>query len=313
MDRKPCCGDSNFRWHGSSRVPNQFLHANERLRASLLVVVIACAGFLPGSGAMAAEDDGAVPHPYLFGVFPHLTTARLEKIWAPMAADLGRATGRRVILHTRSTFEDFVAELDQEKFDIAFIQPFDYVRARQRYGMIPLARFSRPLSGVIVVGPNSPVKSLADLRGRMLALPPEVAAVSHLVKVYLLQHGIDPAKDLHLQYVRSHDSCLQQVLVGRMDACGTAEFPIRFYQKKMEVQFREIGRSPAIPHALIAVHPRVPEQDREAVRKAILSLPDRPEGRRILENAGFNPFAAANDAEYEVVRAYSQGIRRQAQ
>jgi len=128
----------------------------------------------------------------------------------------------------------------------------------------------------------------------------------------LLQHGIDPAKDLQLLHVRSHDSCLQQVLVGRVNACGTAEFPIRFFQKKMQVQFHEVGRSPAIPHSLIAAHPRVPMRDREALRNAILSLPDRPEGRRILENAGFNPFAAANDAEYEVVRAYLQGVTRQA-
>lgn len=173
---------------------------------------------------------------YQFGVFPHLAAGQIENVFAPMAADLSRAIGRTVGLKTKPTFEAFMEELDGQVYDIAFVQPFDYVWAHDKHGYIPLARRGEPLTGLIVVKTDSPLRSLGELKGKKIGLPPEVAAVSHLTKMALLQAEIDPRTDIKLQYYKAHDSCLQQLLIGGIDACGTTAYTLRFFKNKWDVK-----------------------------------------------------------------------------
>ncbi len=161
-----------------------------------------------------------------------------------------------------------------------------------------------------MVAENSPYLDLKDLKGAVLALPPADAAVSHLAKMALLDAGLDPHQNLSLQYTKSHDSCLQRLLIGTVDACGTAAGPVRFFQTRMKVSFRTLGKSLTIPHALIVVHSRVPEGERERLRETIISWADSPEGRKLLERGELKPFQTVADAEYDVVRKYWRRIER---
>jgi phosphonate transport system substrate-binding protein len=254
---------------------------------------------------LAVTVRGAEPgRPYEFGVFPHLATARLEQIFAPVAAQFQSALHGDVLLRTRPSFEAFMEELDRGRYDIALVQPFDYLRIHALHGYIAVARRGEPLSAVIMVMPDSSAVRLSDLRGAVIGLPPAVAAVSHLTRIALKQHGIDPGTDVTLRYHRSHDSCLQQLLIGAVAACGTAANPVRFFESKMSVRFRLLATSPGIPHALFVVHPRIPQAAREAIRANILSWPDTEQGRHILATGKFKPFVPCTDADYDIVRRY---------
>lgn len=274
---------------------------------SALCVLLVCTLNLPGTARAVHAPPDTAPSPYVFGVFPHLAVARLEKIYAPMAADFGRVLERQVYFRTKPSFEKFMAELRKQTYDIVFVQPFDYVWAHE-YGYLPLARRSEPLTAQIMVSEDSRYNDLKDLKGATLALPPAEAAVSHLTKMALMDAGIDPQQNVRLQYTKSHDSCLQRLLIGSVDACGTAAGPVRYFQTHMKVNFRILGKSQTIPHALIAVHARVPETERERLRATILSWADSPDGRKLLERGELKPFQAVADAEYDVVRKYWRRI-----
>ena len=243
---------------------------------------------------------------YQFGVFPHFSAGQIENMFAPIAVDLSTALGRPVALKTKSSYAAFMTELDRETYDIAFIQPFDYVRAHDLHGYLPLARRGERLAALIAVKDDSPLKTLADLKGKKLGLPPEVAAVSHLTKMALLKAHLDPRTDVKIQYYKAHDSCLQQVLIGEIAACGTAAYPIRFFENKWHVKFRVLAQSESISHSLFVVHPRVSKSDRDVILKTILSLPETAAGRKLLEKGELKPFVAVTDAEYDSVRAYSR-------
>lgn len=261
---------------------------------------------IPSYAAQAPSKDASSP--YIFGAFPYLAVARLEKIYAPIAADFGRVLGRKVYFRTKPSFEKFMAELRKQTYDIVFVQPFDYVWAHE-YGYLPLARRGEPLTAQIMVAENSPYAALKDLKGAALALPPAEAAVSHLAKMALLDAGLDPHQDIRLQYTKSHDSCLQRLLIGAVDACGTAAAAARFFQARMKVSFRTLGKSLTVPHALIVVHSRVPEDERERLRETIFSWADSPVGRKLLERGELKPFQPVADAEYDVVRDYWRKIQ----
>ena len=244
-------------------------------------------------------DNGTA---YSLGVFPHLPPRDLEKVFAPLAGDLGKAVNKKVMLGSSATFDKFAANLDEEEYDIAFVQPFDYVRAADEHGYLPLATRKEKLSAIIVTGENSPVKSVADLRGKKLALPPSSSAVSRLLRAYLRNHGIDPDRDIELIHYRTHFSCMQQVIIGEVMACGTAPPTRHYFESKYNVTLPIIAETRGIPHALWIIHKRVPLKDREIILQRILSWGKTKEGKRMLADGRLAPYVPVTDAAYNIVR-----------
>jgi len=239
---------------------------------------------------------------YSLGVFPHLPPRDLEKVFAPMAADLAGVLGARVELHSSTTFKKFAERLDNEEFDIAFIQPFDYIRAADKHGYLPLATRTEKLATIVVTSVDSPLNSIQDLRNKKVALPPRTAAVSQLLRGYLKSQGINPDRDIKLSHYRSHVSCMQQVLIGEAVACGTAAPARRFFQSKFNISLKVIAKSREIPHTLWVAHKRLPAEVRAKILARIVDWSNTREGQALLERGKLTPFVAVTDKDYDVVR-----------
>jgi phosphonate transport system substrate-binding protein len=243
---------------------------------------------------------------YLMGVFPHLPPRDLENVFGPMAKDFSGHLGKDVVLATSTTYERFSELLDDQKFDIAFVQPFEYVRIADRFGYLPLATRTEKLNGLVVTLADSPIKTIKDLKGKRIALPPESAAVSILIRNHLRAHGLVPDKDVTMTHHRSHVSCMQKVVIGEADACGTAAPSVRFFENKMQLHLKTITTSREIPSSLFVVHPRVPASQRAQLRDRIISWSNTEEGMAILNRGALTPFVATADADYNVVRELSK-------
>jgi len=252
----------------------------------------------------ADTTGGASKLPSEFGVFPYLPPRQLESVFAPVAIDLSSALGEELIFTTAISYDQFSNKLDNKQFDIAFIQPFDYIRRAKDAGYIPLATPNEPLKAVIATIDRSPLKTLEDLRGGTITLPPKTAAVSILTTAHFIENGFMPGVDIHFKYTRSHMSCMHQVLIGNAIACGTALPPLRFFENKMKAKTRVIEETRSIPHTLFVIHSRVSKKDREAILKRILTWSKLVMGREFLRKGKFKPFKAAKDSDYDIVREY---------
>jgi phosphonate transport system substrate-binding protein len=243
--------------------------------------------------------------PFTMGIFPLLSSGQIEKLFAPLAAHLTQELGRQVRLRTKPDFADFTAELSREAYDIAFVQPFDYVAAHDKYGYIPVARRSGQLAATLVVLPDSKLHSLQDLKGKRVGLPPKVAAVSFLTRKALAVAGLDIHKDVTLAYFKAHDACLNQLMLRKVDVCGSAPHPIRFFENKWHVKFRTLAKTKTIPPAVFMVHKRVSPKERAAITHAILSWQNSKKGRGMLLTNGLALFEATNASEYKVMYKYT--------
>ena len=257
--------------------------------------------------AFCASPALAADSPYKFGVFPNLPLARLYELHAPMASDFEAKLGRPVRLSSKAAYAAFGEELRNETYDIALVQPFDYVDAHDKHGYLPLARRGEALEAVIVVRQDSALASIKDLKGRIVSNPPADAAVSQLTSMAFRDAGIDPQAGVKRYYGKNHYACLQSVVIGAADACGTSEQALRTIEKQKNqppVRFRILHKTASIPHALFVAHKRVSQKDREILLQTILGWPGNETGRNILDAGHFVPFVAAKDADYEVVRRY---------
>ena len=235
------------------------------------------------------------------GVFPHLPITDLERVYSPMAADLGKNLDKEVLFQSKSTFEDFRMELQSETYDIVVVQPFDYINIADNHNYVALAKRSKPLAGVFVVTKNSNIKSVKDVIGKRIALPPKGAAVSRLAIDYLKSNNID-INSVKLSYQRSHVNCMQQMLIKKADLCVTAEPMLRFFNHKMKTDLEFAFKTRGIPHVLFAAHKRMSKKQRETAMQIITTWDNVKEKKQLLTNGKFPPFVPATDSEYNVVR-----------
>lgn len=242
---------------------------------------------------------------YKFGVFPFMPMSALIKYYNSVSMDFTRRVNKRVIAQTRPTFKEFSDEIEKETYDIIFIQPFDYPKA-YAHNYRPLARRSEPLDAILVTRTDAPIKSIKDLAGKTLVNPPQEAAISQVIRKELIESGMDWQNTIKMIYTRNHFACIQMVLARQADACSTTTPVLHHWQntrlKKKKLHI--IHQAESVPHTLYMAHKRVPKQDREKLKQAILSWDSRPEGKMILKIFNLTSFVEAKDSEYDVIRNY---------
>lgn len=242
---------------------------------------------------------------YEFGAFPMVAAGQVEKVFSPVASEMARILNLPVRLRTKSSFPLFREELQKQTYDIAIVQPFDYVLASDEYNYLPLARFEPPLVTSFVVSPESELQDLKQLRGARVAFPPTTAAVTYMGRKALVDAGLNLASDLELKYTKSHDACMQLVMVGTAAACATSPRAVHVFESKWGKHFRVLADTPSIPNSLFIVHRRVPAAVRQQLLELLTSWPgDTPVGKTFYEDSNNMRLVPAVDAEYDVVRRF---------
>ncbi|MEM7022910.1 MAG: phosphate/phosphite/phosphonate ABC transporter substrate-binding protein [Pseudomonadota bacterium] len=278
------------------------------------MAVLAAALFAIGATIMpVSAEDPAGPSAYRLGVFPYVPVLTIDRIYGPVAAQFSEDLGRPVHLKTKASFEKFAEEIAKESYDVILVHPFFYVEAHDEYQYLPLARVEEPLTAVVMVDADNPAETLADLEGQTIALPPELAAVSHMVKASIHEAGLVPGVNIRLDHKRSKLSCLDEVAIGRAAACGLPEFALSQIDPDNDRNLRRMFTTPGIKGFVFAVHARVPEADRSNLWKSILAWPYTARGRAILRGGAWTRFVRAEDEEYDEVRRYALRLRMLAQ
>lgn len=250
--------------------------------------------------------------PLEFGVFPFLPPAQLEDLFVPVAIDLSRAIGRPVQFRTRPSFAEFDEAIAQQTYDLVFVQPFSYARLAHQNGYTAIARNNTPINAIIITTENSPIRTINDLRGKVLATPPPSAAVTLLGIQLLMDNQLQPGKDIRLDNQGSHFSCIRRVRIGKADACVTAKHPLNVFESKSGTKLRIIAQSRTIPASTFAIHQRVKSGIRNKLEQRILGWPEREEGKYILEHLQHVGYIPSNDSDYDVVRDILDNIENTA-
>lgn len=271
---------------------------------SLMVAATATADAMSQSTAQPVlKAPGLGPESYGLGVFPHMPKNKLFHVYQPIAEDFQQLLQRPVTLLTKNDYQTFQQQLSEQRYDIAFVQPFDYVQAHDHYDYLPLARRSAPLSTIFVVRKDSKLQNIADLKGGALQALSSTAAVSRVGEKALQQQGFDLEKDIKIQRSKNHFACMQSVLIGDADACVTARRALAHFEGvKIKDKLRIIHQAVPIPHALFIVHRRVPEETRQQLQQHIVNWPNTSAGQALLKNGNLIPFVVATDDEYDLLR-----------
>jgi phosphonate transport system substrate-binding protein len=228
--------------------------------------------------------------------------------YQPLVDYLGESTGRPWELVVSDSYEDTVDALCEGRTQLAYLGPLTYVRAHAACGAEPLVRLQTDgratYRAFIMVRKDSPIKTLAELRGKRIGFGAPLSTSSHLVpRGMLMDAGLAPGKDVFCRYYRHHERAALAVLLGEVAACGIRDIVGRKFEER---GLRVLAASEPIPNFPLAVSPGAPEWLTTAVVRALVMAPSiDPEVKRLM--AGWDEelasgFALSRDDDFLPVR-----------
>lgn len=256
------------------------------------------------ASAQAPCQPGDREHVYerisLLGIPPFLPPERLELTFAPMAARFSEVLGRSVRFQTSTTFERYAENVLAEEYDFAFLGPFLYVQL-DLGSYVPLARAPGVIGGQFVALESSPIEELHDLRGKTLGMGPANSGIEPLAHLALVEHGLDPEKDITVRSFESALSCLQQLPAGTAAACVTLFFARERFEDGMGMSLKTIAETAKVQQGPLVAHRRVPQRDQDAIRELVLTWGEDPENRLPVSGAQVPSLVPVTPGDYDAV------------
>ncbi|NNN05545.1 MAG: phosphate/phosphite/phosphonate ABC transporter substrate-binding protein [Elusimicrobia bacterium] len=245
---------------------------------------------------------------YSFGVVPQENLAVLSRLWLPLLDVLAQKTGVKIQFETAPSIEEFNARCRQGRYDFIYVNPYVYVQDGRAAGYAAFAREAGRMHGILVVARKSPIRRVADLKGKRIAFPdPQSFGGTFLNKQLLKASGLDLERDVSVSYLSSHDDAYQAVLNGLSDAAGGVPRTFGLLPPQARARLRVLARTPGVTTLPFAAQRRVPAAAVESVARALTGLADDERGRKLLEAVGIKRIVRAADADWDDVRRLAAG------
>jgi len=238
---------------------------------------------------------------YTFSIVPQQSASKSTLAWKPILEYLSRETGYAFRLKRESDIPTFERSLSNGVPDFSYMNPYHYTVYHEAPGYHAIVKaMNKRIKGVVVVKKYSPVRELKELNGEQIAFPsPAAFAASILTR----SHFQDMAIEIDPVYVDTHDKVYQAVKEGRYVAGGGVVRTLKNASPQVRDDLRILWTTKGFtPHA-VAYHNRVPQFVADSVRDALIRLTTDPHGPQILENMKIEGFEAADDREWDDVRA----------
>lgn len=247
--------------------------------------------------ALAAGAQPAVA-PLVFGVLNQQSPLQTAERWNPLLHYLTRKTGIPLRLKMGPTIEETDSMLGREEFDLAFTNHNFQPEFDGRYQVL-VKWAGRPIHGVIVVPVDSPIRNLEGLQGRSMAFPSADSFVAYAVPdVALREAGVTVARRL----AGNQEGALAQLRAGLVDAAAVNSRFLEAYAHREQLEYRKIYVSAPYPELPVIIHPRIPAEQRLALRRAMLEMRQDPDAATVLDRARCSGFEPAEEREYDGVR-----------
>lgn len=249
------------------------------LRLLLLLVALTCLLCTP---ATAQEEKELT-----LWIYPYLPATELVQRFTPLADYLAAELKQPVRVKIQKSYQSHVDFVGQDQADLAYMGPASYVLLRRKYGAKPLlARLEESgasfFHGVIVVRQDSPLTSLAQLKGKSFAFGDSNSTTGHIVpRAMLAEAGVPVTQLGSYDFLNSHKNVALAVLGGYFDAGAIRDEFFTEYEKQ---GLRALATSPPMPEHLFLVRSTLPPALIERLRTLLAAISSSPRKQEILSS-----------------------------
>lgn len=276
------------------------------MHAQMFVAILVLAsGLQPGQDQKPKETQRPVS--LRFGIYTSDRPSLIYKLFWQVLQDLedgatkalGRQVGIELVLY--KDYDESLEAFLRGEVDFVRFGPASYVLAKQRNPEIQLLVAEQDdgkkvSHGIIFVRADSPVRKLADLKGRRFAFGDDSSTIGrYLSQAELAKAGV-LGKDLAgFKYLGRHDKVAAAVQAGDFDAGAVHLW--NFEEAGQGTKLRELARFPNLSKPWLA-RAGLPQDVCDALRSALLGM-NQPQTLKVLKVTGFLP---VEDKEFDFVR-----------
>lgn len=251
-------------------------------------------------GAVARADMVLEVHPFK-------PASKLTESFTPLTSYLSNKLGQPVILRIAKDYQSHIDAVGRDEVDIGYMGPVPYVQLHQRYGPRPLLARQQignapVFHGKIFVRNDSPIRTLADLKGKRFAFGEPHSTMSHLVPRYVLwQAGVTVDKLASYKFVGDHVNVALAVLAGEFDAGAVKEDVFYAYQNR---GLRAVATSEPVSDHVFVASRKLSDSQVRRLREVLLQMHADPAGVAALNamTAGVTALVPAQDGDYDSLR-----------
>jgi len=295
----------------------------------VLALLLLCALVLPGLVFAGGQKEETVnPKVLEVQLIPSRDAAYLDAQRLPLQNLLKDELGMEVRVTVATDYNALIEGMASEQIHVGLLATTAYVLAADEGAAEAILKSLRydvddngellmdapMVSGYksqLIAAKDSGIKSVADLKGRKIAIASFTSTSGFVWPANLLaDNGLNPESDVEWVNVGGHDNAVTAVYNGETDAAFTFKdarnlFSGESYYADLMANVVLVANTSFIPNDTISVIPRLDSKLKEAVRQAFINIAKKPEGleivRKIYNHEGYAP---AQDSDYNEVRTY---------
>gem|GEM_PF-595865 len=241
-----------------------------------LAIAFAVLAVLAAAAGTAARADHL--QRMRLGILPFADDERLLQQFSPIANYLTRVLDRPVRLTTAPSMRSFIMRLDTGHYDAAFATSHVAALAIVDYGYTPIVKSTRLMNSVLYTRTDSGIATIADLRGRRIAMPDALSLQAILIERELIGHGLEPGRDFTVIYAATDPSAALLAASGKADAAVLTDMMMARMSPEIVDRLTPLLSVESRFFGTMVVAPHVDAHDSAALRQAMLAFPKSPEG-----------------------------------
>jgi len=210
--------------------------------------------------------------------------------YAAIAADLSKLLKQPVTIEPIGDYKQLRAGLAAKQYDIAMIHPAHVSIGAIKgngYHLVAVTKGYQKYTASFLTNADTPIASLAELKGKKLGAPDEDSITAWMVRATLRDARVAP-EELAITYTRYQDAVPFFVENKLTLAGATAANAV--VKKWTEKGGKVLAQSRPVPIKHIIASPTLGAEQVEKVREYLLALDANDEGRKKLEPTKYAGF-----------------------
>lgn len=245
-----------------------------------------------------------------FAVHPLHNPELLHEVFGPLITYLNQNIKEVYFqLEASVNYAAFEEKIKKREIEFALPNPYQTLLAT-KYGYKIFAKMGddHNFRGIILIRKDSGIKSIMDLKGKIISYPAATAlAATMLPQYYLFTKGLKVTSDTKSLYVGSQESSIMNVYLKTSQAGATWPPPWNAFVAKNPEIARELEvkwQTQTLPNNGLVVRDDVSPELVNKVKKVILDLGHHKQGKKILADIGLSQFESADEKNYAAVKKF---------
>ncbi len=289
----------------------------KRLLGLALAAAVAGCGPKADEPALRYESRHNGAPPIRLAIHPLHNPQLLLQAYGPLAAYLNEhIQGRSIHVEASRSYSAFEDKIRRREPELLLPNPWQTLLAlKHGYKVLAMAGDEDDFRGLFLARRETPIQTVADLRGIEVAYPAATAvAAAMLPQQYLHDAGLDVGRDVGSLYVGSQESAILSVWSGKVKVAATWPPPWRAFQKsepEKAAELKVLWRTPSLPNNAVMARDDLPASLVDRIRETLIGMHADAQGQAVLAESQTSRFWPADDATYDKVRTFTQRFERE--